>query len=100
VVPGTAFACNGQATGSWSNNCTVSNGTISNLVIGMQQVTNGFGSCGQLAVDGDFGTHTYEAVKCYQADYGLSNDGIVGPITWGKSRALGSGRRTPRASPG
>jgi peptidoglycan hydrolase-like protein with peptidoglycan-binding domain len=83
AVPGTAYACNSEATGSWSNNCTVSSGSISNLVVGVQQYINGFGSCGQLTVDGDFGNLTYQAVKCYQFDMGISNDGIVGPITWG-----------------
>ncbi len=87
ALPGTAFACNSQATGSWSNNCTVSSGSVSNLVMGVQQMVNGFGSCGQLAVDGDFGPLTYKAVKCYQSDYGLSSDGIVGPITWGKMQS-------------
>ncbi len=34
------------------------------------------------AIDGDFGQKTLEAVKAYQADYGLKVDGIVGAKTW------------------
>jgi invasion protein IalB len=60
AVPGTASAagCNTAAIGSWANNCTVSEGSVSNLVLGVQQVMNGFGSCGELALDGDFGPMT------------------------------------------
>src|SRR5687767_3144027 len=35
-----------------------------------------------LAVDGTFGPLTSQAVKEVQAKYGLSPDGIVGPLTW------------------
>ena len=34
------------------------------------------------AVDGIFGSNTVNAVKSYQADHGLSIDGIVGENTW------------------
>lgn len=33
-------------------------------------------------IDGTFGDKTYEAVKAYQADHGLTVDGVVGPKTW------------------
>jgi peptidoglycan hydrolase-like protein with peptidoglycan-binding domain len=78
-----AYACNSPAYGSWSNNCTVENGSVSDLVIGVQEFINGWGSCGQLSDDGDFGPLTETAVKCFQSDAGISSDGIVGPITWG-----------------
>lgn len=39
----------------------------------------GYGSGG---IDGIFGQKTLEAVKEYQADYGLKVDGIVGAKTW------------------
>ncbi len=35
-----------------------------------------------VAVDGIFGNKTLEAVKAYQADHGLTVDGVVGPKTW------------------
>jgi peptidoglycan hydrolase-like protein with peptidoglycan-binding domain len=36
-----------------------------------------------LAVDGDFGNHTFNAVWDYQWWNGLQVDGVVGPQTWG-----------------
>lgn len=36
-----------------------------------------------VAVDGIFGNKTLEAVKAYQADHGLTVDGVVGKKTWG-----------------
>jgi peptidoglycan hydrolase-like protein with peptidoglycan-binding domain len=84
AVPGTASAagCNTVAAGSWANNCTVSEGSVSNLVLGVQQVIDGWGSCGEIALDGDFGSMTQAAVMCWQSAHGVANDGIVGPITW------------------
>ena len=35
-----------------------------------------------VAVDGIFGDETHEAVEAYQADHGLTVDGVVGPKTW------------------
>lgn len=40
-------------------------------------------------VDGIYGSRTEAAVKHLQRDYGLTEDGIVGPQTWGKIDALG-----------
>lgn len=37
-----------------------------------------------VAVDGIFGAKTLEAVKAYQADHGLTVDGVVGKATWSK----------------
>jgi peptidoglycan hydrolase-like protein with peptidoglycan-binding domain len=33
-------------------------------------------------IDGDFGARTESAVRAYQSDRGLGNDGIVGDLTW------------------
>lgn len=38
----------------------------------------------QIAVDGDFGTATAQAVRSFQRDRGLGVDGIVGAKTWAK----------------
>jgi flagellum-specific peptidoglycan hydrolase FlgJ len=35
-----------------------------------------------VAVDGIFGDKTHEAVKAYQADHGMTVDGVVGKKTW------------------
>lgn len=37
-----------------------------------------------VAVDGDFGARTEAAVREFQMEEGIGNDGIVGPVTWGK----------------
>lgn len=37
---------------------------------------------GSYGADGKFGTKTEEAVKAFQRDWGLVQDGIVGPKTW------------------
>jgi peptidoglycan hydrolase-like protein with peptidoglycan-binding domain len=85
ISPGTALAsgCNSNAVGSWSNNCTVVEGDVNNLVVGLQNFIDAFGECGQVATDGSFGPATLAAVKCQQKLLGVTADGSVGPITWG-----------------
>ena len=43
--------------------------------------THGYG----LSVDGDFGDKTYNATIDWQKNNGLTADGIVGDLTWGKA---------------
>jgi peptidoglycan hydrolase-like protein with peptidoglycan-binding domain len=40
-------------------------------------------------VDGIFGVNTESAVKRFQRDQGLTEDGVVGPRTWERIDALG-----------
>ncbi len=82
---GAAFAagCNTVATGSWSNNCQTSEGNISNFVYAIQEAINTSSAGCSTGVDGNFGPGTLAVVKCFQSSRGLTNDGIVGPNTWG-----------------
>lgn len=50
----------------------------------LQQTLNSKGY--SLTVDGDFGKLTHLAVKNFQRTNGLTDDGIVGPLTWDKLR--------------
>lgn len=95
-----ASGCNNPAVGSsgspnyyptWSNNCQISEGNISDYVYAFQTILNDDSYlCGSLTVDGDFGPNTFNAIKCLQKHFGLTQDGIVGPQTWGVlSQALG-----------
>jgi len=81
-----AASCNSVATGSWSNNCTVSEGNISNFVYAIQlTIDESKTPCGA-NTDGNFGPQTFTAVKCFQKAEGFppdEQDGIVGPMTWG-----------------
>jgi peptidoglycan hydrolase-like protein with peptidoglycan-binding domain len=47
----------------------------------IQLVNRGY-DIGQTGVDGDFGRATEKAVKAFQGDNGLVQDGIVGKKTW------------------
>jgi Putative peptidoglycan binding domain len=44
--------------------------------------------CGSSGIDGYFGSVTTTATKTWQTAHGLSNDGVVGPLTWGSARAV------------
>ncbi|MGH2706919.1 MAG: peptidoglycan-binding domain-containing protein [Actinomycetota bacterium] len=35
-------------------------------------------------IDGIFGPNTTAATKAFQRSAGIADDGIIGPITWGK----------------
>ena len=80
-----ASGCNSVAKGSWSNNCQTSEGNISTFVVAIQTVITYSGTgCTTNGIDGSFGSNTLAGVECFQHAKGISVDGIVGPITWGK----------------
>lgn len=72
-----------------NKNTNVSQGAKWGYVTCIQDLLNKFYSCtGNSAyyvgsVDGDFGEKTHSAVLTFQANMGLTCDGIVGPGTWG-----------------
>jgi len=61
-------------------------GSNGNAVAGLQRGLSKFGGPGAPtdpgAADGDFGPRTETAVKAYQAQHALANDGVVGSRTW------------------
>ncbi|MFG5959280.1 peptidoglycan-binding protein, partial [Salmonella enterica] len=55
-------------------------------VVKLQQLLNKTKTIQSLIEDGYFGKNTYNAVKLFQRNNGLNDDGIVGPQTWRKLR--------------
>jgi N-acetylmuramoyl-L-alanine amidase len=53
------------------------NGSVGSAVMELQNLL------GDLPIDGKFGSLTERSVRFFQADNGLTADGIVGPLTWG-----------------
>ena len=65
---------------------TVSSGSSGEAVIALQRQLNAHGA--SLVVDGKFGPATNSAVKSFQSENGLNEDG-VGPNTWNKLMSTG-----------
>jgi peptidoglycan hydrolase-like protein with peptidoglycan-binding domain len=66
---------------------------------GVQQIQTALVAHGyQVAVDGKFGPQTAQAVKAFQQKNGLTQDGVVGPITWAKLQASGSTSSTAKSA--
>lgn len=57
-------------------------GSSGNAVVTLQKMLIACGySCGNTGADGSFGTATYNALKKFQSDNGLTVDGIYGPAS-------------------
>jgi len=67
-------------TGSISPWPLVKNGAHDHPVKTLQYLLRARGQ--SVVVDGAFGPNTTAAVKAFQSSHGLSDDGVVGPITW------------------
>ena len=65
---------------------TLRKGDIGTDVEEVQRILNQDTRYDGLQVDGIFGRDTEASVRAFQADNGLSPDGIVGPMTWAKLR--------------
>jgi len=61
---------------------TLKKGSTGDAVRGLQNALNVRTAQGVGAVDGKFGPATENAVKQFQRDTGLVEDGIAGPATW------------------
>lgn len=65
---------------------TVSNGSAGKSALLLQTLLRGLGYLGAdnrpLDLDGQAGNNTISALKRYQGDHGLDQDGVAGPVTW------------------
>ncbi len=62
---------------------TIRKGSKGDEVILLQTMLHRLGyGLGSYGIDGDFGRDTEKAVREYQRDRGLIQDGVVGPLTW------------------
>ena len=69
--------------GTGNNYPTVRKGDKGEKVRELQTLLAAKGyNLGKYGIDGDFGSATLSAVKAFQADHGLTADGIAGPLTW------------------
>jgi hypothetical protein len=79
------------------DNPTLRRGDKNDAVKAMQERLNDAGYA--IAVDGDFGPATEDAVKKFQQSKDLSVDGICGPVTWGALPALHTPPPVPEKTP-
>lgn len=78
---------NADACYTWGR--TLHPGSSGSDVAQLQERVAGWAGYGvNVAIDGSYGSQTTQAVKNFQASYGLSVDGIAGPNTFSKIYAL------------
>ena len=73
---------------------TLRKGSKGDAMKGLQNALNERASLG-VAVDGNFGAATENAVKGFQQAASLAVDGTAGPATWGALRLRGAARGQP-----
>lgn len=79
---------------SWGR--TLSSGASGDDVAQLQVRVAGWAGYGvNMAIDGSYGAQTAEAVRGFQAAYGLSADGVAGPATYAKIYELQDADCTP-----
>ncbi len=62
---------------------------------GVEEIQRALKAAGyDIGVDGKFGPVTEKAVKDFQGKNGLTQDGVVGPVTWAKMQAGGQAAAT------
>ena len=84
-IPGTAEAPKTETpkTDTGSTPPTVRRGNKNVYVKQMQQILDKLGyNLGICGIDGDYGTATEKALKEFQRDHQLEQDGVCGPKTW------------------
>ena len=73
-------------------------GSQGDEVAALQEMLNAVGlDCG--AADGIYGKKTMAAVKAFQEAYGLSVDGLCGPLTWNKLMSIQPANIEPEPEP-
>jgi peptidoglycan hydrolase-like protein with peptidoglycan-binding domain len=91
VAVACASSCSDQVLRSGSRGECVK---VVQRAVGGWNVTYKYSSCSGVTVDGIFGPNTDRAVRAFQTNNQLTNDGIVGKRTWaaiGRSGGSSSG---------
>jgi len=94
TTPGAATTAAGRTVSSPSANVHLGDSGSGVKQIQTALVAHGY----KVAVDGQFGAQTSQAVKDFQKKNGLSQDGVVGPVTWAKLQAASSTTTTTKSS--